>query len=182
VYCGRCGTAVAEDARFCPNCGAAVETPAGEPTPQSAWAQDPQPASPGRPAFMQAMPASVRLASAWRRLGGHLLEVVLVVVTLVVGWLVWSVIVWGRGQTPAKQLLGMRVVHRETLTAARRGRMFAREVPCKWVIGFVAGVTIIGWVAYFWLLWDSERQELWDKMVETIVVTDPDRELDLRRI
>jgi uncharacterized RDD family membrane protein YckC len=88
----------------------------------------------------------------------------------------------GRGQTPAKQLLGMRVVHRETLTAARRGRMFAREVPCKWVIGFVAGVTIIGWVAYFWLLWDSERQELWDKMVETIVVTDPDRELDLRRI
>jgi hypothetical protein len=57
---------------------------------------------------MQGMPESVRLASAWRRLAGHLLEIVLVVVTLLVGWIVWSIIVWGRGQTPAKQLLGMR--------------------------------------------------------------------------
>ena len=181
MYCSRCGTALADDARYCANCGSSVEAAAQAQPSEAAWPRDAQTATPGRPAFMQGMPESVRLASAWRRLAGHLLEIVLVVVTLLIGWIVWSIIVWGRGQTPAKQLLGMRVVHRETLTAARRGRMFAREIPCKLLIGFVASVTIIGWILYFWLLWDSERQELWDKMVETVVVIDPGNELDTRR-
>jgi hypothetical protein len=61
--------------------------------------------------------------------------------------------------------------------SARRGRMFMREVPCKWIIGFVAGITIIGFVLCFWLLWDKEHQELWDKMVDTIVVHDPEKAL-----
>jgi uncharacterized RDD family membrane protein YckC len=130
---------------------------------------------------MAELPESVRLSSAWRRLGGHLLDGLLVFVTLIVGWIIWSIIVWGRGQTPAKQLLGMRVINRETLTAAGRGRMFVREVPCKWIIGTIAGVTVIGAILYFWLLWDSERQELWDKMVETVVVNDPENTLDSRR-
>ena len=130
---------------------------------------------------MHELPATVRLSSAWRRLGGYLLEGLLILLTLLIGWLVWSIIVWDRGQTPAKQLLGMRVLSRETLTSARRGRMFAREIPCKWIIELFASITVVGFVVYFWLLWDKERQELWDKMVETIVVNDPENLLDPRR-
>ena len=77
--------------------------------------------------------------------------------------------------------LGMRVLSRETLTSAGRGRMFAREIPCKWIIELFASITIVGFVVYFWLLWDNARQELWDKMVETIVVNDPENVLDPRR-
>jgi uncharacterized RDD family membrane protein YckC len=175
---------LADDARFCASCGEPVQA-ASAATAAQPWEPaaegDTQPTTPGRPAVMQGMPASVRLASAWRRLGGHLLEAVLIFVTLVIGWLIWSIIVWGRGQTPAKQCLGMRVVHRESRSAARRGRMFLREIPCKWLIGFVAGVTILGWILYFWLLWDAERQEIWDKMVDTVVVLDPGSELYPRR-
>ena len=191
MYCTRCGSQLADDARFCATCGASV-TPEPERRDEPARprfdpydpsgserADDapPEPGTPGRPAFMADLPPSVRLSSPWRRLGAHLLDTLLIFVTLLIGWIVWSIIVWGRGQSPAKQLLGMRVVHRETLMSARRGRMFVREIPCKWLIGFVAGVTIIGFVAYFWLLWDKERQELWDKMVETVVVNDPENEL-----
>src|SRR6476659_3326284 len=117
MYCSRCGAAVPAGARFCPDCGNAVETaqpaayviPIAEPAPSPA---------PGRPGKLAGLPETVHLSSAWRRLGGYLLEGVLFVVTLIVGWLIWSIIVWGRGETPAKQLLGMRVGHRETLTAA----------------------------------------------------------------
>jgi len=196
MYCSQCGSELASDARFCANCGTSVAGPpdgadeapkprfdpydplAGETTAPPPSTPDP---TPGRPAFMRDLPAPVRLSSPWRRLGGHLLDGLLILLTLLIGWLVWSIIVWGRGQTPAKQLLGMRVLSRETLTSARRGRMFAREIPCKWIIELFASVTIVGFVVYFWLLWDNARQELWDKMVETIVVNDPENLLDPRR-
>ena len=195
MYCRECGSELASDARFCANCGTSVAGPpdGADEAPKPRFdPYDPQAgerttppsttdASPGRPAFMHELPATVRLSSAWRRLGGYLLEGLLIVLTLLIGWLVWSIIVWGRGQTPAKQLLGMRVLSRETLTSARRGRMFAREIPCKWIIELFASITVVGFVVYFWLLWDKERQELWDKMVETIVVNDPESVLDPRR-
>jgi uncharacterized RDD family membrane protein YckC len=127
------------------------------------------------------LPDSVRLTSAWGRLGGNLLEGLLMLLTLVVGWVVWSIVVWGRGQTPAKQLLGKRVLQRDSLTATGRGRMCVRELLCKGLIGFLSNLIVVGFVVYFWLLWDSDRQELWDKMVGTIVVDDPENALDPRR-
>jgi uncharacterized RDD family membrane protein YckC len=195
MYCSQCGSELASDARFCTNCGASIPGEAKSPDaapkprfdpydPQAGERTSPPSttdATAGRPAFMHELPATVRLSSAWRRLGGYLLEGLLILLTLLIGWLVWSIIVWGRGQTPAKQLLGMRVLSRETLTSAGRGRMFAREIPCKWIIELFAGITVVGFVVYFWLLWDKERQELWDKMVETIVVNDPENVLDPHR-
>ena len=46
--------------------------------------------------------------------------------------------------------------------------------------GFVASITLIGYVLYFWLCWDKNRQEIWDKMCNTVVVNDRDNLLDLR--
>ena len=179
MYCSLCGSALIGDARFCTRCGrdeygtlwlvsARSQEASGEPAP-------------GRPAYMRDLPDSVRLTSAWGRLGGNLLEGLLMVVTLFVGWFVWSIILWGRGQTPAKQLLGKRVLRRNSPTPAGRGRMVVREVLCKGLIGVLSNLTLVGFVVYFWLLWDSDRQELWDKMVGTVVVNDPENALDPRR-
>ena len=47
-------------------------------------------------------PIGVRLSSPGKRLGAYLVEGVLMVVTLGLGWLIWSLIVWAKGTTPAK--------------------------------------------------------------------------------
>jgi len=119
----------------------------------------------------------VKLSSPLRRLGAYLLDLLLAVVTLFIGWLIWSLIVWARGQSPGKQLLGMRVIRSDSHVVVGWGRMALRELVCKGVIGIVASLTVFGFVAYLWLLWDDENQELWDKMATTLVVDDPQRVL-----
>jgi len=32
-------------------------------------------------------------------------------------------------------------------------------------------------IVYFWLVWDRDNQELWDKLAGTVVVNDPTRQL-----
>ena len=121
------------------------------------------------------MPPGVHLSSPARRFGGYLLEGILAGVTLIIGWVVWSFVVYGRGQTPAKQLLGMRAVDLRTGEHATWGRMFVREIVAKPLVGLVSWVTL--GIANFWLIWDSRNQELWDKIVGTVVVNDPHKQL-----
>jgi uncharacterized RDD family membrane protein YckC len=124
------------------------------------------------------LPIGVHIASPGRRFGGYLLEGVLIVFTLVIGWFIWALIAFGKGQTPAKQLLGMRCVKLRDSESASWGTMFLREVIAKPVIGILNWLTF--GIANFWLLWDKLTQELWDKMVGTIVVNDPEKALDPR--
>lgn len=116
------------------------------------------------------LPLGVQLSSPGRRLGAALLDGLLLVVTLFIGWLIWALIVFGRGQTPGKQILNMRTIHLPTASVASWGRMALRELPSKFLIGILASLTLL--IVYFWLLWDKNNQELWDKMVDTVVVTD----------
>lgn len=125
------------------------------------------------------LPNGIVLSSAGRRFGGYLLEGLLVVCTLVIGWFIWTLIVWAQGQTPAKQLLGMRVVRLDTRAYAGWGRMFLRDFVGKgivWLVG-VALFAIGAVIADCWLLWDKDKQELWDKLAGTVVVNDPDKQL-----
>src|SRR5690348_8812519 len=110
-------------------------------------------------AQVEGLPGGIQLSSVGRRFGAYLLESVLMIVTLGIGWLIWALIVFGKGQTPAKQLLGMRLVILETGRPAGWGRTFLRESFVKGIIG-----AAVGWMVfpYFWLLWDKDRQELWD--------------------
>jgi uncharacterized RDD family membrane protein YckC len=84
---------------------------------------------------MAGMPNGISLASPLRRLGGYLMDGVLFVVTLGVGYLVWWVIALGRAQTPGKQVLGMKVLRLETIEPAGWGLMLLREVVAKGLTG-----------------------------------------------
>jgi uncharacterized RDD family membrane protein YckC len=124
---------------------------------------------------VEGVPIGVNLSSSARRLGAHMLDIVIVIFTLGIGWLIWQLIVAKDGQSPGKQLLGMRVVKLRTTTKATWGTMFLREVIVKPLI-----IIFLGWffgIVYFWLLWDKNRQELWDKMISTIVVDDQQKQV-----
>ena len=124
---------------------------------------------------VEGLPTGVHLSSPARRFGGYLLELLPATVTLGIGWLVWSFTVYGRGQTPAKQILGMRAVTLRTGAHTSWGRMFVREVIAKPLMGVLAAFTL--GIAYFWLVWDSRNEELWDEVVGTVIVNDPQKQL-----
>lgn len=121
---------------------------------------------------MGGLPPGVRAATPWQRLGAYLLESLLVLVTLWIGWVIWALMIGGEGQTPAKKLLGQRVIGADTLRPVGLGRMF-------WVRGLLAGIVAgfaiiftVG-VLLFMPFWDKRNQNVWDKVSNTYVVSDP---------
>ena len=50
-------------------------------------------------------------ATPLRRMIANILDFFLVFLTLFIGYLIWWLIVLGRGQTPGKQLLGIRAIN-----------------------------------------------------------------------
>lgn len=127
------------------------------------------------------------LASKGRRFGAYLLEIPLTIVTLGIGYLIWMLIVWARGQTPAKQLLKMRVVRLEERRAAHWGWMALRNFVLAMLIGIPLELIFPG-LSILWLLANaiallvsSRNQALWDMMVKTVVVHDPNYLFDCPR-
>ena len=100
---------------------------------------------------MWGFPQGVLVSSGGKRFIGYLLESALIMVTCGIGWLIWAAITFANGQTPSKQLMGMRTVNIATGSRAGWGRMFVREVFAKSLIGIFLGWLV---VPYFWLLWD----------------------------
>ncbi|HEY7729340.1 MAG TPA: RDD family protein [Gaiellaceae bacterium] len=125
------------------------------------------------------------MASVGRRFAGYLLDVLLFIVTLFIGWFIWSLIVWAHGTTPGKQLLKMRCVYLANNRRATWGRMALREFVGKFLIMQVIGLVTLGigpLILYFMLLWTKKRQELWDLVADTIVVHDPMDQLNPKAI
>lgn len=153
-------------------------TSADQPQPPLAPPPAPPPAAyqPTGYGAPERIPAGMELSSVGKRFGGYLLEVLLAIVTLLIGWIIWSLIVWGRGQTPAKQLLKMRVVKLSTGRRATWGTMALREFVGKYLVMWLISAVTFGIgpiILYFMLLWTEKRQELWDFIAGTIVVDDP---------
>jgi uncharacterized RDD family membrane protein YckC len=114
-------------------------------------------------------------ATPWRRLGGYLLDAFIAFITLGIGWLIWSLFVWRRGQTPGKQLLRMYVM-REDGSRAGGWYTFIREVLVEGLLVSILTTITFGIffiVAALWCIWDRDRQCLWDKIVATFVAFSP---------
>jgi hypothetical protein len=67
-------------------------------------------------------------ASPQHRLAGYALDLALMLSTCFIGWFIWSLVVWGQGLTPAKQILKMQVVSSITGKTASWGHMAIRQL------------------------------------------------------
>ncbi len=102
------------------------------------------------------------------------LAITAAVIGSVIAYIVWWLFTLGRGQTPGKQIVGIRVI-KDNGEPSEWTYTFLREFVVKFLlIGFLTQVTFgIAWlVDYLWPLWDraEKMQTLHDKMLGTIVV------------
>src|SRR4051794_1602934 len=86
----------------------AAGAPQPPPLPGTAYGQPGYPLAPSSGYGVVVAPPNV--SSAGKRFGAFLLEIPLAIVTLGIGWVIWDLILWQDGRSPAKQLLKMRIV------------------------------------------------------------------------
>ncbi|HEY7010559.1 MAG TPA: RDD family protein [Jatrophihabitantaceae bacterium] len=121
------------------------------------------------------LPPGVELASHGRRIGAYFLAIPLAIVTLVIGYVIWGLIVWARGTTPALQVLGMKCYRVDNGEVPTWWRMVLREVVggiATGVLGFITELT-----SFILFLTTGKRQALHDLIATTTVVYDPNKVL-----
>ena len=118
------------------------------------------------------LPRGVRLASRGRVAAAWFLGFSLFIVTLGIGYIVWSVFVWGQGRSPAQRMLGLRCWQPELRKVAGRKRLALRQI-----IGFcLNGQLLAGF--FIWLM-SSEMRSVGDFFASTVLLHDPDGILPL---
>lgn len=90
-------------------------------------------------------------ANPRHRLAGFLLDVFFSWITLGIGWLIWSLIIWGKGQTPGMQVLKLRVYDKKTGQAIRWGHMLVRQFLILLGIPFALSISLyaVGGIHYY---------------------------------
>ena len=111
------------------------------------------------------LPEEARPVSVGRVVAAYALAVLLFIVTLGVGYLAWSVVTWGQGQTPAQRVLGLRCWRPETGHVANRGQMALRQLTGL----ALNGQLLIG---VFVLLSGINEVSLGDVFARTVVMRD----------
>jgi uncharacterized RDD family membrane protein YckC len=112
------------------------------------------------------------LASPWLRLGATLLNSVLLIVTLGIGYLIWTMVLWDQGTNPGKKICGLRMVKADTGLPCTFGDMLVRNfVMGALVLSFIGTFTLgIGYLVDALMIFSDRRQRLIDKMSGTLVV------------
>jgi uncharacterized RDD family membrane protein YckC len=158
------------------------ERPAGQGLPQA-------PAVPGYGQYPMAVPQGMwldeasglvlpqgtQLASVGRRIGAYFLAIPLAIVTLGIGYIIWGLIVWPNGQTPALQVLNMRAWRPETGKVAGFWYMALREIVGRLIDGIVGFITAI--TSFVLFVASKEHKSLHDLIAGTVVLHDPDKVL-----
>jgi uncharacterized RDD family membrane protein YckC len=124
------------------------------------------------------LPDGVQLASSGRRIGAFFLAIPLAIVTLGIGYAIWGLIVWGSGQTPALQVLGMRCWRPETGRVAGWGWMALRETVGRIVENILSIFTEV--LSLVLMLSSKDRKTLHDMVAGTVVLYDPDKVLQAK--
>ena len=90
------------------------------------------------------LPEGTRPARISQVIAAYALAVLLFILTLGAGYLVWAVVTWGQGQTPAQRLLGLRCWRPDPGRVAGRKHMAIRQVTGLLLNGeLLAGVFIL---------------------------------------
>ena len=116
--------------------------------------------------------SSTELATPGARLGAHLLEALLAVVTLGIGWLIWSFVLWGQGTTPGHKVLRQYIVNEKTGQDFTWGQMFVRELLIKGILVPLLSAFSFG-IVYLvdsLMVTRDDRKTLHDRICGSIVV------------
>ena len=133
------------------------------------------------------------LAPIPQRFGGSLLGILLRSVTFQLGYLVWSIVLWQKGETPNKQILKMKIISSVTYKPITAKHLALRQlgIPFAYLGALLAvvGISILLnlgpmfaqlltpaiWIVWFadrlWIFKGQYRQRLTDKLMKTYVVT-----------
>jgi hypothetical protein len=99
-----------------------------------------------------------RVTFTRRIFGSWLLEVLLISLTLVIGWLIWLFFTAKNAQSPAKSLTRIYIINVETGRAVGAGEVWLRDVVLKII---VANAVVFGHlIDGAWVLFDRDRQAL----------------------
>ncbi len=112
------------------------------------------------------LPQGVQPRSIGRAVAAYAVAALLFIVTLGIGYIIWSLVVWGDGQTPAQRLFGLRCWRPESSRLASRRQMALRQA-----VGLlINGELLLG---FFIALIDPVRTSVGDYLIGTVVVHDP---------
>ena len=110
--------------------------------------------------------------SGWTRFGSWLLERVLMIVTLGIGWIIWAITLRGSGQTPAKKMMNLTIWDLETNAPMTLERMIImRGLVGGLVAGFALPLTL--YILAFMPFWDKNNRDLHDKVSRSSVIATP---------
>ena len=156
-FCNSCGQPLAVG---CPNCGRHHE---GDGL-FCRWCQQ----------FLSG-PKGIKAAGIGRRVAAYFLDILLFFVTLIIGYIIWSLFAFSHGQTPGKKLLGIRVIRIDG-RPSNWGWTFIREFFIKFILFEVVVDTVtvgLGSILdNLWAFWDRDRHALHDLIMKSIVVDD----------
>jgi hypothetical protein len=114
-------------------------------------------------------------ASFGKRLEALALTPLLLVVTLGIGWLVWSCLEWRRGRNPSYRILRLHVVRLSDGQPIRLGRSIVRSGICcvlllpTLLVGAIVGVSFLFGASAPDGLFRDPRRAPWDRFTRTQV-------------
>ena len=127
---------------------------------------------------VEATQLGLPFATPLHRFGAAILEAVLAVVTLGIGWFIWWLILIGRGLTPARQILGLRIVNAKTMQPVPNSQVFLRGFVVYFLAfsALASALSLLlfgaGWLFTLvsaLLVFRASHQTLWDQMTGTTV-------------
>lgn len=121
------------------------------------------------------LPNGTTLANPVRRIGAWLLAIPLWIITLGIGYIIWGLILWGRGQTPALRVLGMQVWRPDDGRPATFWWMALREIIGRIGDGILSIITEL--TSLILMIAGRERKTIHDYVAGTVVLYDPDHVL-----
>ena len=121
------------------------------------------------------LPQGTVVASPGRRIGAFFLAIPLAIITLGIGYVIWGLVVWGNGQTPALQVLGMRCWRPETNRVPGFWFMALREIPGRIIDGLLSFITLI--TSFVLFVSGRQHKALHDYIAGTVVLHDPNKVL-----
>lgn len=118
-----------------------------------------------------------RLAMPGKRLGAYILDLLVPIdtfflvkdgavffgIALFLGYVIWALMLYAKGMTPGKMLLGVRVI-KEDGTSAGFFTMLIRELVGKAISGLILSL------GFLWVIFDRDNQGWHDKLMSTYVV------------